>query len=523
MLVALCAAVAAPGASAQAPQISSNYHQTCTLSDVGAVLCAGDKTDGALGDEIAIDVMRPVFAAGPALGGVTQLAAGERQMCGLITDGTVSCWGYNSSFELGRGGSDTTSSATPAPVLSTGDVPLTGVTEIASQDATTCARKSDGTAWCWGAGGSGQIGDGYTESRSVASQVSGLTGVVKVVPGSSTTCALVTGGSVYCWGSDSGGALGNGSDGESATPVAVQNLSNAVDIGAGSGFECALIADGTVKCWGRDLSGEQGNGAGTSSNDSATTVPDLAGVSQLALGYSTTCVLKTDATVYCWGYNDDFEAGVQPAGKVESPTNVAGATGAIQLAQQWDETACALYRGGGVKCWGYNHKGQAGIDNGFAPIAVPTDVPGVDLITLASPAAAISASRSAKTKLDKKKKTYTVSVKLSITPGALVLPSEACVGAASAAASYSVIKLKTVKVKGKKQRKRVKQRKTITKKGSLALTSDVCSSTLALRLPVRYFNGRKVKITLKATGNGSLSPVSKTLSVKLAKVKSAKS
>jgi alpha-tubulin suppressor-like RCC1 family protein len=324
------------GASAAAPQIATNYHQSCVLSDAGSVLCSGDNGKLALGD--ATSGIRSAFAAGPALGSVVQLATGENHVCALLADTTFKCWGSNDSYQLGQGGVDKTNSATPLTVKDSLDQPLSGVTQIATQDDTTCARKSDGTAWCWGAGTSGQLGDGGSTDLSLATQVFGLSGVVKVVPGSSVTCAIVTGGTVKCWGADTNGSLGNGPSGNSPTPVDLPDLSGVVDIGAGSEFSCALIADGTVKCWGTDGNGEQGNGPGTSPNESPATVPGLTAVTQLAVGYSTVCVLRADSTVFCWGYNDDYETGTAPASKVEVQAQNTGEAGAIGLAQQRVET-----------------------------------------------------------------------------------------------------------------------------------------------------------------------------------------
>lgn len=514
------AAVFAPAAGAATPQIATNYHQSCVLSDAGSVTCAGRRENSIFGAPTTGLVES--FVPAPAFGAaVTQLAAGETHVCALLVGGTVQCWGNNENFQLGQDGVDKTDSATPLTVKTGPSAVLTDVTQLATQDETTCARKSDGTAWCWGEGDSGQIGDGGGVDRSLATQVSGLSGVQKVVGGGSSSCALITGGTAKCWGSDAYGQLGSGGGGDSPTPVDVQNLAGAADIGSGSGFHCALIADGTVKCWGVDGSGEQGNGPGNSENNTATTVPGLTGVAQLAVGYSTTCVLHVGRTVSCWGYNGEYEAAGPTTAHVESPSDVPGAAGALALAQQWDETACALYRGGSVRCWGINNYAQSGIANGRQDIKVPTQVPGLDLITIAYPGEGTTATQVGKTKLDKKKKTYTLTTQLSTTPNPLVAPSEACTGLASVEVTRTYYTKKTVKKKGKKVKKKVKKTKTYKKNGFLAPAADgnTCSVTLALKLSVKYFNGKKVKPKLNAVGNASLQPVASSLSVKLPKVK----
>jgi alpha-tubulin suppressor-like RCC1 family protein len=41
-------------------------------------------------------------------------------------------------------------------------VGLTGVDAIVAGGAHSCARRTDGTVWCWGANTAGQLGDGIT-------------------------------------------------------------------------------------------------------------------------------------------------------------------------------------------------------------------------------------------------------------------------------------------------------------------------------------------------------------------------
>lgn len=43
--------------------------------------------------------------------------------------------------------------------------------EVATGEATTCARRTDGSVWCWGANESGELGDGTTRERWLAAVV----------------------------------------------------------------------------------------------------------------------------------------------------------------------------------------------------------------------------------------------------------------------------------------------------------------------------------------------------------------
>jgi len=74
----------------------------------------------------------------------------------------------------------------------------------------TCARKTDGTLFCWGYNGNGQLGDGTTTAANAPVQVGTDTDWANVGAGGSHTCGVKDDGSALCWGADWGGQLGDG-------------------------------------------------------------------------------------------------------------------------------------------------------------------------------------------------------------------------------------------------------------------------------------------------------------------------
>ncbi len=131
-----------------------------------------------------------------------------------------------------------------------------------------------GFAYCWGANGQGQLGNGGTAGALVAGLTdlasSGFTGTPHVIAaGGRHACAVRATGRVVCWGHNLYGQLGNGTTTDSNRPVNVMGVTTAVSVATGAEHSCAVLADGTARCWGRNDHGQLGNGTTT---DSATPV-----------------------------------------------------------------------------------------------------------------------------------------------------------------------------------------------------------------------------------------------------------
>ena len=148
--------------------------------------------------------------------GVLQIAqgGGSSHTCALFTGGAVKCWGANGSGRLGDG--TTTQRLTPTPALGLGS----GVTAMATGDQHACVVH-DGAAKCWGLNTNGRLGDGATTQRLAAVPVTGLaSGVTALSAGNGSSCAIQD-GAAKCWGSNGNGRLGDGTVTQRLTPVAV--------------------------------------------------------------------------------------------------------------------------------------------------------------------------------------------------------------------------------------------------------------------------------------------------------------
>jgi alpha-tubulin suppressor-like RCC1 family protein len=136
----------------------------------------------------------------------------------------------------------------------------------------TCAILKDGSVWCWGRNERGELGDGSVTNSNVPVKT-GLVGTAIQIDASGTwqeggdplltyqaqTCAVLDDSSLWCWGANDAGQLGISSTVEQHSPQQVAALANSVqEVAVGGAHICALKTDRTVYCWGYGTSGQVG-------------------------------------------------------------------------------------------------------------------------------------------------------------------------------------------------------------------------------------------------------------------------
>lgn len=357
--------------------VSAGGIHTCAIVS-SAAKCWGYNDFGQLGNGTTTSATFPQAVTG--LTNATDISAGDRHSCAVLSGGAVDCWGINNYGELGSTGGP---ASTPRAVTSV----TSGATLVSAGGNHTCAVVSAG-AKCWGRNQSGQLGDGTTTSSLSAVDVSGLSsGVTRLSSGISSTCAVVNSGA-KCWGANNNGQLGNGSNTGSTVPVDVQGLGavsgvQAVDVGDvldSSGtysFACAVVS-GAARCWGNNSYGQLGNGTYTSSNTPVQVSGLTSNVAQIAAGYRSACAVLTTNEIKCWG--DDYfgqlgddgngasntPVSVVLSGLPSAPTSISGIT--IGYGQACAKMVVSFYSR--AYCWGNGSNGNVGDGNAWKPTPV---------------------------------------------------------------------------------------------------------------------------------------------------------
>lgn len=343
---------------------------TCAVLKDSTAWCWGFNSLGQLGNGTSGNYSTtPVQVS--SLTGVTKISLGGLHTCALKSDGTVWCWGYGGDGQLGNGA--VANSSTPVQVSGLADV-----TDFSAGGNTTCAIKNDGTVWCWGEGSNGQIGDGNNNDRNSPLQVSGLTSVIEVASVYGSHCALKNDSTVWCWGAGTAGQLGNSASLDSNTPVQTTGIANAVSLDGsryGAHF-CTLLSDYTIKCWGQNDSMQLADTTSTNRNAPIvpTGLPASYSAREISLGASHSCLVLQNSQVYCWGIYSSGQqtpGSVQPANVAHNPPTLVSLSIEIKFIYAGNQTTCALDQSDYLYCWGLNNLGQTGTGtsiNQFSPI-----------------------------------------------------------------------------------------------------------------------------------------------------------
>ncbi len=239
--------------------------------------------------------------------------------------------------------------------------------KISGGGSTGCAIKADGSLWCWGEDGYGQLGNGTPLSMQNLPQRTETqthsNNFVQVGVGEAYACAIKADGSGWCWGHDGQGRLGNGAvlTADQPNPSPINSTGTWTQISTGLSHACGIQVDGSLWCWGHDAYGELSTGGGDEHSPDLVTEPGP--WAYVAAGDYATCAIKIDGSLWCWGNNGH---GLLGRGILEIPGFNAGSPAQVVEPGPWvhvgrpGDSVCAVKLDGTAWCWGLNDQGQLG-------------------------------------------------------------------------------------------------------------------------------------------------------------------
>lgn len=294
-------------------RIKAGNHHSCGIALNGQIYCWGNGENGEIGNGNTVDQLVP--AAISSTDSFTDITVGNAFACGIKNNATAWCWGDNYSGKLGNG--DSTDRPTPVEVSGS-----SSWKSISGGYHHTCGIKTDDTLWCWGRGYYGQLGNNDPgENHPTPQPVSGGDAWNQVSAGRDHTCGIKTDGSAWCWGEGDEGRLGNNDPGPNhPTPQPVSGGDTWIDIQAALSHTCGLQSDGTAWCWGSGYAGKLGTGNHT---DQPIPTAVVGGYTwkNISSTVATTCGIQTDDSAWCWGYGYG-RMGAYPVGGSSTPVKV---------------------------------------------------------------------------------------------------------------------------------------------------------------------------------------------------------
>ena len=333
------------------------------LQPAAFVWATGQNSFGQLGDGTTTSINSPVEVI-KEVGGqqlaANKISAGNTHACAAAIDnngGQLFCWGRNTYGQLG----DNSITHKSAAVSVAGGVYWKDFS--CGQDHTCALRASDGTAWCWGRGTSGQLGTGaFNVSSSSPVSVLGGMSFVSIGASDNATCGVLEDGSVYCWGS---GYL-SGRNTSVNSPVQLPSVSppsarpTNFYIGPGVDRDYVKIVKGNTD---GGLLGIYGNAA--------------------AAGWGHSLMIdQDDSKAWVWGLNNYGQLGDGTTDNKYSPVEIALGQGRrFRKIDAGDEHTIALDQRAKVWTWGSNAYGQLGdgtTDDSAYP-TLPQEIPQPDV------------------------------------------------------------------------------------------------------------------------------------------------
>ena len=289
--------------------------------------------------------------------GRVKVAAGNDHTC-VIRGTALFCFGGGGSGQLGQGNA----MDQVLPV----QVPGAWI-DVAAGDSHTCAVDTLGMLFCWGGNSRGEVGVGDVSPRNLPAPVT-LPSPARYIDATSFhTCAVLEDGSLMAWGENSEGQLGQGNVGIEVLPVAMSTRKTWTTVACG--YAHTIGSEGAISGTGRNTGHQLGLGDTAMMQYRSLTAIDPGPWDVITGGQDLSCGIRS-GDLYCWGLNTAMQLGTGDATQRTTPF-------AIDTTEPWVDVevdtfgGCALAEDGEAWCWGRNVEGQLGTGD-FVDYSVPT-------------------------------------------------------------------------------------------------------------------------------------------------------
>ncbi|MFC8826523.1 RCC1 domain-containing protein [Streptomyces sp. NPDC057137] len=261
-------------------------------------------------------LLTAALTAGLALAPLATVSAAPAQ-----DNPSVLSWGAGGTGQLGNGTAKDSSTPVPVSSLFRGDVDRISAGGTSSADSFALALSNE-TVKAWGHNASGQLGNGGRTNRNVPTAVARLVDITDVAAGGEHALALDGNGQVFSWGDNNYGQLGNNRTGDTrAVPNAVQGLPKVKQVSAGCDFSLALTETGKVYAWGRGVYGQLASGTRATSSVPRE-VQGLSNITDIDAGCHHALAVTADKTVKSWGHNSSGQLGDSSTKSSVTPVDV---------------------------------------------------------------------------------------------------------------------------------------------------------------------------------------------------------